>query len=169
MKEPPTYIHDAADADCVVALTRIARREAVQKKIPEIQDRLKTIGQTQPGSLLFWETALGLWKELRESGEISQRDCFVPIAQCIDGIACRRIFNSPELDALQERIDEIDAEAPDETQQLRQQWEEKADKIAAATFREYGEEKMAYLPENDYAEFRRRYEQGIKKFRTRKL
>ncbi len=164
MKEPPTYIHDAADADSVAALTRIARREAVQKKIPEIQDRLKTIGQTQPGSLLFWETALGLWKELRESGEISQRDCFVPIAQCIDGIAFKRILISRVLNALQERIDEVLTEAPDEAQQLRQQWEEKADKIAAATFRDYGEEEMADLYENDYAEFQRRYKQGTNKF-----
>ena len=168
MKKPP-YIHEAVDADAVAALKRIARQEAVQKKIPDIQDRLKTIAQTQRGSSLYLETVLGLFKELRESGAISQRDCFRPIAQCIDGIASKRIRNSPELDALQERIDEIDAEAPDEAQQLRQQWEEKADKIAAATFREYGEEKMAYLPENDYAEFRRRYEQGIMKFRTRKL
>jgi len=43
MKKPPTYIYDAVDADSVAALTRIARREAVQKKFPEIQDRLKTM------------------------------------------------------------------------------------------------------------------------------
>ncbi len=169
MKKPPTYIHDAAHADSVAALTRIARRKAVQKKFLEIQDRLKTIGQTQPGSLLFWETALGLWKELRESGAISQRDCFGPIAYYIEGIALKRILISPELNALQERIDEIDAEAPDGIQQLRQQWDEKADEITVATFREYGEEEMAYLYENDYAEFERRYKQGIKKFRTPKL
>ncbi len=161
MKKPPTYIHDA---ESVAALTRIARREAVQKKIPEIQDRLKTIGQTQPGSLLFWETALGLVKELRESGAISKRDCFVPIAQCIDGIAFKRILISRALNTLQKRIDEIEAKAPDEAQQLRQQWEEKADKITAAALREYGEEEMAYLYENDYAEFQRRYKQGINKF-----
>ena len=87
MKKPPTYIYDAADADCVAALTRIARLEAVQKKIPEFQDRLKTLGQTQPGSLLFWETALGLVKELRESGELSQRDWFRPLAHGIEAIA----------------------------------------------------------------------------------
>ena len=90
MKKPP-YIHEAVDADSVAALTRLARREAVQKKIPEIHDRLKTIEQTQPGSLLFFETVLGLWRELRESGAISQRDCFRPIAQCIDGIESKRI------------------------------------------------------------------------------
>ncbi len=164
MKKPPTYIHDAADADSVAGLTRIARREAVWKKIPGIQDRLKTIGQTQPGSLLFWETALGLVKELRESGAISKRDCFVPIAQCIDGIAFKRILISRALNTLQERIDEIEAKAPDEAQRLDQIWEEKADKITAATFRDYGEEEMADLYENDYAEFQRRYEQGINKF-----
>ncbi len=169
MKKPPTYIHDAADADSVAALTRIARQEAVRKIFPEIQDRLKTIGQTQPGSLLFWETVLALWKELRETGAISQRDCFGPIAHCIEGIAGKRILISPVLNALQERIDEILTEAPDEAQQLRQQWDEKADKITAAKFREYGEEEMAHLYENDYTEFRRRYEQGIKKSRTRKL
>ncbi len=169
MEKPPTYIHDAADAGSVAALTRIARREAVQKKIPEIQDRLKTIRQTQRGSLLFFETVLGLWKELRESGAISQRDCFVPITHCIEVIAWRRIFNSPEFDALSERIEEIEAEAPDQAQRLRQQWDEKADKITAAIFREYGEEEMAHLYENDYAEFQRRYKQGIKKSRTRKL
>ncbi len=169
MKEPPTYIHDAADADSVAALTRLARREAVWKKIPEIQDRLKTIRQTQPGSLLFWETVLGLWKELRETGAISKGDCFGPIAQCIEVIAWRRIFNSPELDALSERIEEIETEAPDEAQQLRQQWDEKADKITAAIFRDYGEEDMAHLIENFYAEFQRRYEQGIKKFQTPNL
>ncbi len=169
MKKPPTYIHDAVDADSVAALTRIARREVVQKKIPEIQDRLKTIGQTQPGSLLFWETALGLWKELRELGEISQRDCFRPIAHCIEAIALKRIFISRVLNALSERIDENEAEAPDEARRLEQQWEEKADKITAAAFREYGEEEMAHLYENDYAEFHRRYKQGIKKSRTRKL
>ncbi len=168
MEKPPTYIHDAADAGSVAALTRIARRKAVQKKFPEIQDRLKTIGQTQPGSLLFWETALGLWKELRESGAISQRDCFGPIAYYIEGIALKRSLNSPELDALSERIEEIEAEAPTEAHQLDQQWEEKEDKITAATFREYGEEEMAYLYENDPVEFQRRYEQGIKKSRTRK-
>ncbi len=169
MKKPPTYIHDAVDADSVAALTRIARREVVQKKIPEIQDRLKTIGQTQPGSLSFWETVLGLWKELRETGAISKRDCFVPIAQCIDGIACKRTLISRTLNTLQERIDEIGAKAPDEAQQLRQQWDEKADKITAATYRDYGEDEMGDLYENDYAEFERRYKQGIKKFRTRKL
>ncbi len=169
MRKPPPYIHDAADADSVAGLTRIARREAVRKKIPGIQDRLKTIGQTQPGSLLFWETALALFKELRESGAISQRDCFRPIAQCIDGIASKRIKNSPELSALQERIAEIETEAPDEAHRLDQIWEEKADKITAATFREYGEEEMAYLYENDYAEFQRRYEQSMKKARTPKL
>ncbi len=169
MKKPPTYIHDAAHADSVAALTRIARRKAVQKKFPEIQDRLKTIGQTQPGSLLFWETALGLWKELRESGAISQRDCFGPIAYYIEGIALKRILISRVLNALQERIDAIEAEAPDEAQRLEQIWEEKADKITAAIYREYGEEEMAYLYENDYAEFERRYKQGIKKFRTPKL
>ena len=165
----PTDIHDGADADTVAALTRIARREAVRKIFPEIQDRLKTIGQTQPGSLLFLETVLGLWKELRELGAISQRDCFVPIAHCIEVIAWRRIFNSPEFDALSERIEEIETEAPDQAQRLRQQWDEKADKITAAIFREYGEEEMAHLYENDYAEFQRRYEQGINKFRARKL
>ncbi len=163
MKKPPTYIHDAADADCVVALTRIARREAIQKKIPEIQDKLKTIERIDPGGLAFWEIVLALFKELRESGAISQRDCFRPIAQCIDGIASKRIKNSRVLSALQERIAEIEAEAPDEAQRLDQIWEEKADKITAATFREYGEEEMAYLIENDYAEFQRRYEQGTKK------
>ncbi len=162
-------MHDAVDADSVAALTRIARREAVQKKIPDIQDRLKTIGRIQPGSLAFWKTALGLWKELRETGAISQRDCFGPIAQCIEGIAGKRILISPVLNALQERIDEIVTEAPDEAQQLRQQWDEKADKITAAKFREYGEEEMAYLYENDYAEFQRRYEQSMKEARTRKL
>ncbi len=165
----PTDIHDGADADSVAALTRIARREAVRKIFPEIQDRLKTIEQTQPGSLLFLETVLGLWRELRESGAISQGDCFGPIAQCIDGIAWKRITNSPELDALQEQIDEIEVETPDEAQRLEQIWEEKADKITAATYREYEEEEMAYLIENDYAEFQRRYEQGIKKFQTPKL
>ncbi len=165
----PTDIHDGADADTVAALTRIARRETVRKIFPEIQDRLKTIGQTQPGSLLFLETVLGLWKELRELGAISQRDCFVPIAHCIEVIAWRRIFNSPEFDALSERIEEIETEAPDQAQRLRQQWDEKADKITAAIFREYGEEEMAHLYENDYAEFQRRYKQGIKKSRTRKL
>ena len=168
MKKPP-YIHEAVDADSVAALTRLARREVVQKKIPEILDRLKTIEQTQPGSSLFWETALGLWKELRETGAISQRDCFGPIAHSIDAIASKRIKNSPELDALEERIEEIETEAPDEAQQLRQQWDEKADKITAAIFREYGEEEMAHLYENDYAEFQRRFKQGIKKSRTRKL
>ncbi len=168
MKKPP-YIHEAVDADAVAALKRIARQEAVQKKIPEILDRLKTIEQTQPGSLLFFETVLGLWRELRESGAISQGDCFGPIAQCIDGIAWKRITNSPELDALQEQIDEIEVETPDEAQRLEQIWEEKADKITAATFREYGEEEMAYLYENDYAEFQRRYEQSMKKARTPKL
>ncbi len=169
MEKPPTYIHDAADADSVAGLTRLARREAVQKKIPGIQDRLKTIRQTQPGSLAFWETALALWKELRESGAISQRDCFVPITHCIEVIAFKRIFNLPELDALSERIDENEAEAPDVAQQLRQQWDEKADEITVATFREYGEEEMAYLIETDYAEFQHRYQQGIKKSRTREL
>jgi len=48
-------------------------------------------------------------------------------------------------------------------------WDEKADKITAAAFREYGEEEMAYLIENDYTEFQRRYEQGIKKSQTPKL
>ncbi len=163
MKKPPTYIHDAVDADSVAALTRIARREVVHKKIPEILDRLKTIEQTQQGSPLFFETVLGLFKELRETGAISQRDCFRPIAQCIDGIAWNRIRNSPVLDALQEQIDEIEVETPDEAQRLEQIWEEKADKITAATYREYGEEEMAYLIENDYAEFQRRYEQGTKK------
>ena len=162
MKKPP-YIHEAVDADAVAALTRFARREAIQKKIPEILDRLKTIEQTQQGSSLYLETVLGLFKELRESGAISQRDCFRPIAQCIDGIAWKRITNSPELDALQEQIDEIEAETPDEAQRLDQIWEEKADKITAATFREYEEEEMAYLYENDQAEFQRRYEQGTKK------
>ena len=168
MKKPP-YIHEAVDADAVAALTRLARREAIQKKIPEIQDRLKTIAQTQQGSSLYLETVLGLFKELRESGAISQRDCFRPIAQCIDGIAWKRITNSPELDALQEQIDEIEVETPDEAQRLEQIWEEKADKITAATYREYGEEEMAYLIENDYTEFQRRYEQGIKKSQTPKL
>ncbi len=162
MKKPP-YIHEAVDADSVAALTRIARREAVRKKIPEIQDKLKTIEQTQPGSLAFWETALTLWKELRETGAISQGDCFGPIAYYIDAIASKRIKNSRVLSALQERIAEIEAEAPDEAQRLDQIWEEKADKITAATYREYGEEEMAYLIENDYAEFQRRYEQGTKK------
>ncbi len=161
MKKPP-YIHEAVDADAVAALKRIARQEAVQKIIPEIQDRLKTIAQTQRGSSLYLETALGLWKELRESGAISQRDCFRSIAQCIDGIAWKRILISPELNELQEQIDEIEAETPDEAQRLDQIWEEKADKITAATFREYEEEEMAYLIENDYAEFQRRYEQGTK-------
>ncbi len=169
MKKPPPYIHDAADADAIAALTRIARREAIQKKIPEIQDKLKTIERIDPGGLAFWETVLALFKELRESGAISQRDCFRPIAQCIDGIASKRIRNSPELGALQEQIAKIEAEAPDEAQRLNQIWDEKADKITAATDREYGEEERAYLIENDYTEFRRRYEQGIKKFRTRKL
>jgi len=73
------------------------------------------------------------------------------------------------LNALSERIDENEAEAPDEARRLEQIWEEKADKIAAAAFREYEEEEMAYLYENDYAEFERRYKQGIKKFRTPKL
>ena len=168
MKKPP-YIHEAVDADAVAALTRIARREVVQKKIPEIQDKLKTIARIEPGSLAFWEIVLALWKELRESGAISQRDCFRPIAQCIDGIAWKRITNSPELDALQEQIDEIKAETPDEAQRLDQIWDEKADKITAAIFREYGEEEMAHLYENDYAEFQRRFKQGIKKSRTRKL
>ncbi len=162
MKKPP-YIHEAADADAVAALTRLARREAIQKKIPEIQDRLKTIAQTQQGSSLYLETVLGLFKELRESGAISQRDCFRPIAQCIDGIASKRIRNSPELDALGERIAENEVETPDEAQQIRQQWEEKADKITAATYREYGEEEMEYIIVIDYAEFQRRYEQGTKK------
>ncbi len=168
MKKPP-YIHEAVDADAVAALTRLARREAIQKKIPEIQDKLKTIERIEPGSLAFWEIVLALFKELRESGAISQRDCFRPIAQCIDGIAWKRILISPELNELQEQIDEIEAETPDEAQRLDQIWEEKADKITAATFREYGEEEMAYLIENDYAEFQRRYEQGIKKFQTPKL
>ena len=168
MKKPP-YIHDAVDADSVAALTRLARREVVQKKIPEILDRLKTIEQTQPGSSLFWETALGLWKELRETGAISQRDCFGPIAHSIDAIASKRIKNSPELDALEERIAEIEAKAPDGAQRLNQIWEETADKITAATYREYGEEGMAYLYENDYAEFQRRYEQSMKEARTREL
>ncbi len=162
MKKPP-YIHDAVDADSVAALTRLARREVVQKKIPEILDRLKTIEQTQRGSPLFWETVLGLWKELRETGAISKRDCFGPIAYYIDAIASKRIKNSRVLSALQERIAEIETEAPDEAQRLDQIWEEKADKITAATFREYEEEEMAYLIENDYAEFQRRYEQGTKK------
>ena len=162
MKKPP-YIHEAVDADAVAALKRIARQEAVQKKISDIHDRLKTIAQTQRGSSLYLETALGLWKELRESGAISQRDCFRPIAQCIDGIASKRIRNSPELDALGERIAENEVETPDEAQQIRQLWEEKADKITAATYREYGEEEMAHLIENDYAEFQRRYEQDTKK------
>ncbi len=118
---------------------------------------------------MFFETVLGLWRELRESGAISQRDCFRPIAQCIDGIAWNRIRNSPVLDALQEQIDEIEVETPDEAQRLDQIWEEKADKITAATYREYGEEEMAYLIENDYTEFQRRYEQGIKKSQTPKL
>ncbi len=165
----PTDIHDAADADSVAALTRIARQEAVRKIFPEIQDRLKTIGQTQPGSLLFWETVLALWKELRETGAISQGDCFRPIAQCIEGIAGKRILISRVLNTLQERIDEIKTEAPDEAQQLRQQWDEKADKITAATNRDYGEDEMADLYENDYAEFQHRYKQGIKEFRTREL
>ncbi len=162
MKKPP-YIHEAVDADAVAALTRLARREAVQKKIPEILDRLKTIEQTQPESLLFFETVLGLWKELRETGAISKRDCFGPIAYYIDAIASKRIKNSRLLSALQERIAEIETEAPDEAHRLDQIWEEKADKITAATFREYEEEEMAYLIENDYAEFQRRYEQGTKK------
>ncbi len=162
MKKPP-YIHEAVDADAVAALKRIARREVVQKKIPEILDRLKTIERTQPGSLLFFETVLGLWKELRETGAISQGDCFGPIAYYIDAIASKRIKNSRVLSALQERIAEIEAEAPDEAQRLNQIWEEKADEITVATFREYGEEEMAHLYENDYAEFHRRYEQGTKK------
>ncbi len=168
MKKPP-YIHEAVDADAVAALKRIARREAVQKKIPEIQDKLKTIERIDPGGLAFWETALGLWKELRETGAISKRDCFGHIAYYIDAIASKRIRNSRALSALQERIAEIEAEAPDEAQRLDQIWEEKADKITAAAFREYGEEEMAYLYENDQAEFQRRYKQGIKKSRTRKL
>ena len=168
MKKPP-YIHEAVDADAVAALKRIARQEAVQKIIPDIQDRLKTIAQTQRGSSLYLETALGLWKELRESGAISQGDCFGPIAQCIDGLAWKRITNSPELDALQEQIDEIEVETPDEAQRLEQIWEEKADKITAATYREYEEEEMAYLYENDYAEFQRRYKEDMKKFQTSKL
>ncbi len=168
MKKPP-YIHEAVDADAVAALTRLARREVVQKKIPEILDRLKTIEQTQPESLLFFETVLGLWRELRETGAISKRDCFGPIAYYIDAIASKRIKNSRMLSALQERIAEIETEAPDEARRLDQIWEEKADKITAATFREYGEEEMAYLYENDYAEFQRRYEQSMKEARMRKL
>ncbi len=168
MKKPP-YFHEAVDADAVAALTRLARREAVQKKIPEILDRLKTIEQTQPESLLFFETVLGLWRELRETGAISKRDCFGPIAYYIDAIASKRIKNSRLLSALQERIAEIETEAPDEAQRLNQIWEEKADKITAATYREYEEEEMAYLIENDYAEFQRRYEQSMKKARTPKL
>ena len=168
MKKPP-YIHEAVDADSVAALTRLARREVVQKKIPEILDRLKTIERTQPGSLLFFETVLGLWKELRETGAISKRDCFGPIAYYIDAIASKRIKNSRVLSALQERIAEIEAEAPDEAQRLNQIWEEKADEITVATFREYGEEEMAHLYENDQAEFQRRYKQSMKKARTPKL
>ncbi len=75
--------------------------------------------------------------------------------------ADKRILNSPELKALQERIGEI--EAPDEAQRLEQQWEKQADNIIAATLREYGEEEMAYLYENDIDEYSRRRKQSFEK------
>ncbi len=79
MKKPPPYIHDAADADAIAALTRIARREAIQKKIPEIQDKLKTIERIEPGSLAFWEIVFKILQEmfLRSLPSDDKNFCYV--------------------------------------------------------------------------------------------
>ncbi len=159
-KRPLGYVHDPVNADATAELKRIARQKRVREKLPKLLDQIEQSAEL-PTDERVKKAALPIWQALRDSAVVPESECFGHIAACIDILVDTRIPNSPELKALQERIGKI--EAPDEVQRLEQQWEEQADKITAATFREYGEEEMADLYENDRAEFDRRREQSFKK------
>ena len=159
-KRPLSYIHNPVDADATAELKGIARHKRVREKLPKLLDQLEQSAEL-PRNERIEKAILPAWQALRDSAVVPESECFGPIAACIGRLTAKRILISPELNALQERIREF--EAPDEAQRLEQQWEEQADKITAATFREYGEEEMADLYENDRAEFKRRREQSLKK------
>ncbi len=157
MERPLASIHSAAYADSIPVLVNIVALGAAQDQRPDIPDRLEP-GEDLPSPELI-EAALRLWRDIRETGVVPERDCLYHIVWCILSLADHRVLNSPVLAALEEQMEA----APDKDKDaFERQLEAEADKIIAGTLCEYGEAEMAFLYETNRVEFHRFYDAGRK-------
>lgn len=158
MKNPLAFIRNAAYTDSIPVLVHVVRPKEARDKRPDMPDRVEQAEGLPSPELM--KAALQLWRDIRETGVASEKDCFYHIAWHILSLADRRVLNSPVLDALE---DQIEAASVQDKDNVQWQLEEEADRIIAATLREYGEAEMAYLYENDRVEFHRLYNEASKR------
>lgn len=157
MERPLASRPSATDADSIPVLVNIVPPGTAQDQRPDIPDRLEP-GEDLPSPELI-QAALRLWRDIRETGVVPERDCLYHIVWCILSLADHRVLNSPVLAALEEQMEA----APDKDQDtFERQLEAEADRIIAGTLCEYGEADMAFLYETNRVEFHRFYDAGRK-------
>lgn len=155
MKQLRASIYNAPYADSIPVLVRVVRPKKARDKRPNIPDRVKQAEDLPSPELI--KAALQLWRDIRETGVVSEKECLYHIAWHILSLADHRVLNSPVLDALEDQMEMASAQDKDNVQR---QLEKEADRIIAATLREYGEAEMAYFYEKNRVEFHRLYNEG---------
>ncbi len=159
-----SFFHIATDADSVAELTRLTRRLDVLKKWPAVSEALE---RWQPGMPLekHMETVLlPAWQTLRETEATEKGLSFYVIAWCVETLAWQRSLKSKTLTELRDRMEagKRSGEGPDAYQRLYNEFEKVYDDLVADAFREFGEDDMARLYENDWEDYRRQLQRGQK-------
>ena len=168
--EPPgltmkrSFFHIATDADSVAELTRLTRHLDVLKRWPTVT---KALARWKPGMALekHIETVLlPAWQTLREAEAIEKGLSFYVIAWCVETLAWQRSLESKTLAELRDRMEasKRSREGLDTYQRLYNEFEEVYDHLVADTFREFGEDDMARLYENDWEDYSCRLQRGQK-------
>jgi hypothetical protein len=158
MERPLAPIQSATHADSIPVLVNIVAPETAQDQRSDIPDRFKP-GEDLPSPELVG-AALRLWRDIRETGVVPEKDCLCHIIWCILSLADHRVLNSPVLAGLERQMEVVPEKDKDT---FERQLEEEADRIIAGTLREYGEADMALLYETNRVEFHRRSSAGRKR------
>lgn len=151
-------IPSATHADSIPVLVNIVPPGRAHDQRPEIPDHLKP-GEDLPSPELI-QVALRLWRDIRETGVVPEKDCLCHIIWCILSLADHRVLNSPVLAGLERQMEAVPEKDKDT---FERQLEEEADRIIAGTLREYGEADMALLYETNRVEFHRLSTAGRKR------
>ena len=159
-----SFFHVATDADSVVELTQLTRGLDVLKKWPAVSEALE---RWKPGMPLekHIETALlPAWQTLREAEATEKELSFYVIAWCVETLAWQRSLKSKTLAEIRDGMEasKRSREGLEAYQRLYNEFEEVYDDLVADAFREFGEDDMVRLYENDWEDYRRRLQRGQK-------
>ncbi len=111
------------------------------------------------------ETALlPAWQTLRKAEATEKELSFYAIAWWVETLAWQRSLKSKTLAEIRDRMEvsKRSREGLEAYQRLYNEFEEGYDDLVADAFREFGEDDMVRLYENDWEDYRRRLQRGQK-------